>query len=242
MLWAAELALGALGLVGHIHVAKTGGSTLNQILANGYHGVCGHKGYSFDYYQANVRGKGKIKPGQVEDSVYKQYPGYDRTRVPLPLMFERGFEACRWVSFESDMNTWNDLAPLLTELHLPCRDPVDHFMSQMNHKAQRIDCDTFVPSTANQLLLGVSNRFRDDTKLKVRCMHFSNQFISYPAALGLPKKRISQPLHILPTNRKRNKHNECIWNNTDLKARLHNHLVATVDYYRFCDRCTDWIV
>ena len=38
---------------GHIHMAKTAGTTLNSMLALNFERVCGHKGYSFDYYQAN---------------------------------------------------------------------------------------------------------------------------------------------------------------------------------------------
>ena len=35
-----------LTVVGHIHMTKAGGTTLNGMLANAYHGVCGYKGYS----------------------------------------------------------------------------------------------------------------------------------------------------------------------------------------------------
>ena len=35
-------------LYGHVHVAKTGGTSLNGILANTFERVCGHKGYSYD--------------------------------------------------------------------------------------------------------------------------------------------------------------------------------------------------
>ena len=240
----AEVVASALAVVGHVHVAKTGGSTINQMLANKYHGVCGNKGYSFDYYQANLRGKSKKRVGHVVDSVHKQYPGYDRTRVPLQLMFERGFEACQWVSLEHDASTWHKLGSLLTELHLPCRDPVDHFMSQMNHKGRRIDCATFDPLSANRHLFGVEDRFnlRELPNVTVRCVRFKNQFSAYPAALQLPPKRVVQPLHVLATNSIRKKETECIWKNAALQQRLRDHLLATVDYYQFCAQCTNWVV
>ena len=40
---------------GHVHIAKTGGTTLNGVLAMKYQRICGNKGYSYDYYQANKR-------------------------------------------------------------------------------------------------------------------------------------------------------------------------------------------
>ena len=42
-------------VIGHVHMAKTGGTTLNGLLALNYETVCGHKGYSFDYFKANQR-------------------------------------------------------------------------------------------------------------------------------------------------------------------------------------------
>ena len=40
-------------IFGHIHVAKTGGSSINVMLANKFERVCGHKGYSYDAYADN---------------------------------------------------------------------------------------------------------------------------------------------------------------------------------------------
>ena len=42
-------------IIGHIHMAKTGGTELNGMLASNFERVCGHKGYSHDYYQYNER-------------------------------------------------------------------------------------------------------------------------------------------------------------------------------------------
>ena len=42
-------------LVGHVHMAKTAGTSLNGLLASRYERVCGHKGYSYDSYGANLR-------------------------------------------------------------------------------------------------------------------------------------------------------------------------------------------
>jgi hypothetical protein len=40
-------------IFGHVHVAKTGGSSINVMLANKFERVCGHKGYSYDAYADN---------------------------------------------------------------------------------------------------------------------------------------------------------------------------------------------
>ena len=45
-------------IYGHIHMAKTGGTSLvNGVLANKFERVCGHKGFSYNAYQANERFK-----------------------------------------------------------------------------------------------------------------------------------------------------------------------------------------
>ena len=38
-------------VIGHVHMAKTSGTTLNGNLSMHFERVCGHKGYSYDAYQ-----------------------------------------------------------------------------------------------------------------------------------------------------------------------------------------------
>lgn len=52
-------------LFGHVHMAKTGGTSLNGILANRFERVCGHKGSSYDAYQSNERAKRKMDNGEI---------------------------------------------------------------------------------------------------------------------------------------------------------------------------------
>ena len=117
----------------HVHIAKTGGTTLNGILANKYENVCGVKGYSYDFFNANLRAGSRT--GQVRDSINKNFHGFDRTRVPLEIMDEIGYEDCHWLSNEVNFRWWSRFKnwhePV--EFHIPCRDPVDHFLSQVNH-------------------------------------------------------------------------------------------------------------
>ena len=247
----AALAAGACilaktAMIGHIHIAKTGGTTLNEIMANRYNFVCGNKGYSFDYYQANARARGHSRPGQTKDSVGRLYAGYDRTRVPFDIMRERGFENCLWVSLEEEMARWHYfdkwLEPL--ELHLPCRDPIDHFMSQVNFRGIHLDCTKFqMGHVGNYLVAPERFAIKDIPKnVSVRCIHFHKQFTEYPDVTNLPKKRYFQKLNVLRTNRARKIQNECIWKNHTLQAELKKYLFDNYDYYRFCNTCRDWVV
>ena len=127
----AALALGlaaASPVVGHVHMAKTAGTSVNGLLASRYERVCGNKGYSYDSYGANLRmAASDGNPHKVKDSIRTQFQGYGRERVPLPVMDEIGFEDCDFISMESNWPFWRRFEdwPLPLELHVPCRDPLD---------------------------------------------------------------------------------------------------------------------
>ena len=59
-------------------------------------------------------------------------------------MKEEGFEDCDWISLEEPAGTWpkffqnREKWPL--EFHVPCREPLDHFLSMCNHKNRQFDC------------------------------------------------------------------------------------------------------
>ena len=46
----------------HVHVMRTGGSTLNYRMASHFDNVCGNKGHSLDYYQADLARKRGVDP------------------------------------------------------------------------------------------------------------------------------------------------------------------------------------
>lgn len=237
-------------LIGHIHVAKTGGTVLNEMLANEYERVCGHKGYSFDFYQANIRSRGFNYPGEVRDYIHKTFRKgrnkWSRLRVPISIMEERGYEDCDWLSNEISMEWWqkfkNWTDPLV--FHLPCRDPIDHFMSQANYRNIKINCSKFDFNNVEKIMV-FPNRFQASLSLSiapVRCIHFEKQFSEYPKLLGLQKKKIVGKLHALKTNKDRKRHDECIWGNITLQQQLRDYLVQNYDYYNFCLTCADWVV
>lgn len=51
-----------LTVYGHVHIAKTAGTTLNGRMASRFDNVCGHKGYSVDYYQSQTVFEGSVGP------------------------------------------------------------------------------------------------------------------------------------------------------------------------------------
>ena len=125
-------------LFGHVHMAKTGGTSLNGLMASRFERVCGIKGYSYDSYRANLR----MAAGKVIDSISLAHPGWHRERVPHEVMDEIGFEDCDFISNEVPWSWWPRFEdwPLPLELHVPCRDPLDHLMSQCNYRRSTFNC------------------------------------------------------------------------------------------------------
>lgn len=83
-------------IYGHIHMAKTAGTSLNGLLAARFERVCGHKGYSYDFYQSNNRSVTSVDSStlkeQAVDNLGKIHKGYYRGRVHPEIMEEIGFE------------------------------------------------------------------------------------------------------------------------------------------------------
>eukprot|EP00960_Hanusia_phi_P048184 758811-Hanusia_phi.AAC.1 len=135
--------------------------------------VCGHKGYSLDIFQAMERYK-RIKQAKgitsnvhwtkipVQDSISKLagLSGFSRLRVPPGIMDEIGFEDCDWISHEVDAKWWKRFEgwPLPLELHIPCRDPIEHLLSQCNYLGKMPDCCQGVKGFINSCLRAM-NRF-----------------------------------------------------------------------------------
>jgi len=253
-------------IIGHIHIAKTGGTSLNGELALNYENVCGNKGYSFDNYLVNER----LKTGKDWKTVKDSYSNEDdpksnrnRGKVPLKIANEIGYHDCDYISVEGNWEFWNkfDLPPFDTipmELHLPCRDPIDHLMSQCNHRFEEIYCDEIQNEPYNHTMLrnqlnpclnqydGIGERFNKALlKYKttsIKCYDYEVQFSKYLdyAASKLQKKRIqSQYVHRDSNARKRDKGSECIWNDeyADVKEKVLKFLLKNVDYYKFCNQC-----
>ena len=234
-------------LFGHVHMAKTGGTSLNGILANRFERVCGHKGWSYDAYQSNERAKEKAENGET---IFLNGV-WNRDRVHWDEMDETGYEDCDYISNEITPKWWIDkfgdakFYNTEMELHVPCRDPIDHLMSQCNFRRLKIDCkaesdEDFYESIEE--CFAYLGRYSNSLKkhFDVKCFDFRQQFTTYVdiMAMKLEERRfISKPYIKRETNRQRNKDKECIWKHPHLVEKVRAYLLKNVDYYQFCDEC-----
>lgn len=224
---------------GHIHIAKTGGTELNGLLASRYERICGNKGYSYDFYAVNLA-----------NSHHERKKQKIRGKISYEEMSEIGYEDCDYISQEAEWTFWKMFekwdVPL--ELHVPCRDPVDHLMSQCNFRKKEYSCDAPISLMVKECLLYISgdsewNRFSYGIKLikntSLKCFDFKLSFTKYLEYMDglLQKKRLSNEYVSRKTNRPRNRTSECIWSNAERKQELEEFLIREVDYYRFCSNC-----
>lgn len=227
-------------IYGHVHIAKTAGTSLNGMLALNFERVCGHKGYSHDFTNFNKRGS---QPDIISD---RYGEGFDRGRVPFWIMDEEGFEDCDYISQERSAEWWTRFSKwdVPVELHVPCREPIDHLMSLCNYFGHRFRCNLSIELEMRPCLKHMG-RYSDELtrtpNLIVKCYSTSKQFTGYYdyVAKMLQRKRITSEYKFRAMNEPRKLDDECIWRpeNADLKQRIERTLVESYDYYRFCNRC-----
>ncbi|KAL3782072.1 hypothetical protein ACHAW5_000693 [Stephanodiscus triporus] len=241
-------------IFGHIHMAKTAGSEINGELAQRFERVCGHKGYSYDAIAFNQRvGKVMKKADdwhwsqtlKTKDLISKSYRKYNRGRVHSTVMDEIGYHDCDWISFERQASAWHTVAktaewPL--ELHLPCRDPIDHLLSQCNMKTRNFNCTgTSLTEEVNACML-FADRFSDSLNLHanvtLKCFNPIpiEPYLNYIGQFLQPRRVRGQYVHS-EFNRPRNKTAECIWNSPEKVKQEVIKIMMKMPYYRFCDRC-----
>jgi len=240
-------------IYGHVHIAKTAGTYLNGLLSTQFERVCGHKGYSYDSFQTNERfHHSKYRDIQrSSDSISAIHRDYGRVRVPFNIMDEIGYENCDYVSQETTWKWWGErfssFHDLELELHVPCRDPIDHLMSQCNYLELDFQCrpDDDRDLTAflkKQIRKCMIEHDRFDMTLTehfdVRCFDFRESSNGYMAYMSnkLQRKRITSDFWHRETNKQRNKASECVW--SDKRARkILDHELMKLDYYAFCSEC-----
>ena len=146
-------------IYGLAHIAKTGGTTINGELANHFERVCGNKGYSYDAYMTNERFQQTVEKRANDDSkkknhlvmradqgdsLTKLWPSFNRGNTPRKWMDEVGYDDCDYVAIETKfIEQWQgviDQAQTRMEMHVPCRDSLDHLMSQCNHFRNPFSC------------------------------------------------------------------------------------------------------
>ncbi len=112
----------------HAHIAKTAGSTLNRFAARRYHATCGRKGMSFE------------QPFEYDFSQNGVFQEIHGTSDGIRLMQEWGLHNCGLISIEQPHFSWAEITnseafeAQKTAVMIPCRDPIDHILSQCNFR------------------------------------------------------------------------------------------------------------
>jgi hypothetical protein len=234
---------------GHVHVAKTAGTEVNGELASHFERVCGHKGYSYDAYQFNERVQNhntKNGGGRVSDDlISNQYKGHNRGRVPLEVMQEIGFDDCDYISLEAPWESWLQLNKEWSlELHVPCRDPLDHLLSECNFRHVDFNCHAENLQDEISKCLFATKRFSreltDGPNIHLKCFTPIplEPYLDYMGE-RLQRKRMESLYVHRDTNQPRDKAHEYIWWNTqkDVATQVRAILLEKYDYYQWCDEC-----
>eukprot|EP00934_Nitzschia_sp_Nitz4_P006670 Nitzschia sp. Nitz4//scaffold118_size93875//71218//72320//NITZ4_004797-RA/size93875-exonerate_est2genome-gene-0.71-mRNA-1//1//CDS//3329533751//6660//frame0 len=164
-----------------------------------------------DHYQQPCQ---NVQCNYGDDIIRRTYQnGYGRARVPFEVMKEVGFEDCDYIALEIHAEDWEDVAstlgnepPLLgsipdqevpssndpnknvkLELHVPCRDPIDHLLSQCNHGRKAFPCTATSVSELNSLVddcMFGHRRFDSDLWMnnpvfQLKCFDVSSQLDTY---------------------------------------------------------------
>jgi hypothetical protein len=161
-------------------------------------------------------------------------------------MVEEGFEDCDWISLEEPAGTWPKLFqnrgkwPL--EFHVPCREPLDHFLSMCNHRKRQFNCSAIDLGKEIENCALFLNRFSFALKalgeLKCFAPFPMENYIDYSYSLLQPRRLPVQHVH-RDTNTKRTKNNECLLKdeNAEVAEKVVKLLHVKYQYYQFCDAC-----
>jgi len=231
----------------HLHLAKTAGSALNRYLARRYHGVCGHKGYSFTQPWLDV------KDNRTDPKFYRPKIGktkkYGRDVVHPNRMMDWGLFNCALLSPEASMDQLEQQVreSFLTSVPkvalVPCREPVDHFLSECNMKhlnVTQLFQEGSCEKSASKCYIA-HNRF-NFSRLHIFEKVVLFKYDSFDAVanfldeyLPIRAVQLENEGKVLRTNRLRQRESERLPGICS-KARLEAHLRSEWEYYDFCDK------
>lgn len=236
---------------GLVHMAKTAGTEINGELAARYEHVCGNKGYSYDFFATNQRTKEmSLKRNRTSthfnlgESVSKLYPGNNRGNPAWNFSIEIGFEDCDYIALEMPGGRWvkfTEKWPM--EMHVPCRDPLSHLMSQCNMGRKVFHCNaTDLKAEIGNCLMN-QNRFNPNLGRKnntvVKCFDPlpPSRYVEFMGSI-LEHKRIKSDYFHRATNKPRDKEQECIWKaGKEFQDQVAKIMKDNWSYYHFCDEC-----
>ena len=207
--------------------------------------------YSYDAFQFNKRMERKtesqeegildIKDGGP-DLISQQYRDYNRGRVHPNVMDEIGFEDCDYISLETRWQAWSNISKVWPlELHVPCRDPLEHLMSQCNHVKKQFDCDS--PDLKEQVKKCIVTDKRFHVRLKnvpnltMKCFNAVpvEPYLEYMDQYLQRKRLKTQYIH-RSSNSHRDRQQECIWKN-EIVANAVLKILLSNNYFRWCHEC-----
>jgi len=252
-------------IFGLVHVAKTGGTTINGALAARYERVCGNKGNSYDSYMDNQRAKKVLQEmngngvdvhtrlGDVFDRLGERA---NRGSPPGWFLQEVGFDDCDYISMEKPVRFWERLLagdyyqppPSRLELHVPCRDPIQHLLSGCNFHGQEFDCTN--PNVAQEVGKCISTqnakrmnaRLVENEKIELKCFNPIpvQPYLTYMGGEGyLQHKRIKAEFVSRASNTPRNKTAECLPHDPALQETVLQIMRESEHgfFYQFCSDC-----
>lgn len=250
-------------IIGHVHMAKTAGTEINGELAVHFERVCGHKGYTYDFVKFNQntqeiqlkRGCDDLETCVKPDLVSRSKRGYNRGRVPYEVMKDEiGWDNCDYISIERGSWEWNGIASQVPlEIHVPCRDPITHLMSQCNYVNHTFTCydDNDDDDNDNNNMLKLEKevqacmiheeRFKsnllENPNITLKCFDPIpiEPYIEYMSGI-LQRRRFETDYTHRSSNTVRNVSDECIWNNPSVRAKVKDILLKK-PYYHYCDQC-----
>eukprot|EP00542_Grammatophora_oceanica_P022761 CAMPEP_0194027142 /NCGR_PEP_ID=MMETSP0009_2-20130614/1349_1 /TAXON_ID=210454 /ORGANISM="Grammatophora oceanica, Strain CCMP 410" /LENGTH=363 /DNA_ID=CAMNT_0038666099 /DNA_START=56 /DNA_END=1147 /DNA_ORIENTATION=- len=240
-------------IYGHIHMAKTAGTTIAGEMASRLERVCGNKGYSLFFYQQNERRR-------RQEELEQEFPLLNPI-LNLQPQLAIGFENCDWVSEETRWENWathfgtKEKCPFPLELHVPCKDPIEHLMSMQNYlhnnkEVEPLDCALNETAVFDQVRAILDcKRFTDgrfNSKLEhgfenihLKCFDVSPDPLAYVRFMEtkLQKRRLVVDYVFRPMNSPRDKTKECIWQHDALRERIREFIITNYDYHNYCSRC-----
>jgi len=251
---------------GLLHMQKTGGTTINGELAMHYERVCGNKGYSHDYYSSNKKIRSKKenlnRKNGTKRILYLANDARQNSHVFqsvhahghfVPFFIEEiGLHDCDYVANEIGAPFWayhfgNWYRPL--ELHIPCRDPVDLFLSMCNYQQVQFTCKSDFKEELKKCL---NQNHRFDMKelthsnINLKCFRSPSKLGDYLDYMGerLQKKEITDEYIHRDSNHERDKEKECLWKQdySYLKKLMYyllndKNTGHMKEYFQFCNKC-----
>ena len=196
-----------------------------------------------EQHEAGVNNKGQ---SFIEgDSISMLYPKNNRGNPPQAWIEEIGFDDCDYIALETHGKFWVEMSkswPL--ELHVPCREPLNHLMSQCNHHRRHFNCSSDdLEAEIMNCQVALRSRFRTTFErtpnITARCFDPMppEKYVDYMGKI-LQKKRIESEYFHRDSNAKRHKDRECIWQQSEeFQEKVRRKIIEKFPYYQFCERC-----